>query len=386
MLPNHIAVIGGGISGLASAIALHDCGSDVTVYESTSEWGEVGAGITLSPNAMKGLDFIGAGESIAKAGMEPSSQHISHWKDGRLLLSIDRQSTFQTYKARYVYIHRADLHQILRNAVDERGIEVRLGKRLSNLGFSDTKVRLEFANGTKNDADFVVGADGLKSCVRKLFNPAAPHFTGHVAYRALAPATPEIDALVSQPGMHIGPGKMVVRYPLRKGELLNLVFFARQDGWTEDGWSIPASPHDLDRLYDDWCPAVRSMIAGIDHKTLFKWAINAHHPLSTWVANGKVTLVGDAAHAMTPFLGQGAATGIEDAVILARCVGAEESLSKALARYQAARYQRTAFIQAESNANADRLQGSDTDMYGLGNLRNEETLGLFRYDCTTEPI
>ncbi|MEQ8515030.1 MAG: FAD-dependent monooxygenase, partial [Chromatocurvus sp.] len=202
----------------------------------------------------------------------------------------------------------------------------------------------------------------------------------------LAPATPAIKNLLDQPGMHIGPGKMAVRYPLRGGSLLNLVFFVRQQGWTEDGWSITASADELCALFQDWCDDVRTLIRAAAPETLFKWAINAHRPLPNWSLGETVVLIGDAAHAMTPFLGQGAAAGIEDAVVLARALDLAASPGEALARYASARMERTRFIQAESNANADRLQGPESELYGLGNLRNEETLGLFAYDCVTATV
>ncbi|TXS92032.1 NAD(P)-binding protein [Parahaliea maris] len=386
MAPMNIAVVGAGIAGLTAVLALRDRGHTVTLYEAADAWADIGAGITLSPNAMRALDAVGVGEAVYETGVEPVEQHVSHWQDGRVLLEVDRSKTFDTYKAHYVYIHRADLHQILVAAAEQRGVTIVLGKRVTDIDCEGEGARLLFADGSDAQADLVIGADGLKSRVRQMFDPVAPHFTGHIAFRALAPASPAIQHLVDQPGMHIGPGKMVVRYPLRKGALLNLVFFARQDGWTEDGWSIPASPEELTALYGDWCEDIQSMIGAIQHGTLFKWAINAHSPLPNWNIADKVTLIGDAAHAMTPFLGQGAATGVEDAVMLARVLDDAASTGEALQRYQAARHERTSFIQAESNANADRLQGQESEMYGLGNLRNEETLGLFHYDCTTEPV
>ena len=382
----NIAVVGAGIAGLTAAIALAKCGQRVSLYEAASAWGDVGAGITLAPNAMRGLDYIGVGDAIVASGLEPTTQNISHWQTGKTLLAVDRSKTREQYRSAYVYIHRADLHTILVAEAEKAGVRIYLGKVLSSVDTEGHKPLLHFADNSSTQADLVIGSDGLKSQVRQLFDPLAPHFTGHIAFRALAPATPEIQKLIDQPGMHIGPGKMVVRYPLRKGNLLNLVFFARQSGWTQDGWSIPAELSELKTLYADWCPEVQTLIDAIKPGTVFKWAINAHSPLPGWSLGSKVTLIGDAAHAMTPFLGQGAATGIEDAVMLARVLADAEQVETALQRYEAARFERTTFIQQESNENAERLQGQEAEMYGLGNLRNEETLGLFHYDCVVEPV
>jgi len=381
----NIAVVGAGIAGLTAVLALAKAGHQVSLFEAAPAWGDVGAGITLAPNAMRGLDYVGVGQEIAAAGLEPTTQAIGHWQTGKTLLSVDRSKTRDTYNAAYVYIHRADLHHILVEAAVAAGATVHLNKKLESINYQQQPV-IHFQDGASDSFDLVIGADGLKSATRQLFNPDPPHFTGHIAFRALAPVTTNIQHLLDQPGMHIGPGKMVVRYPLRKGQLLNLVFFARQSGWTEDGWAIPADLSELRALYTDWCPDVQALIAAIKPGTVFKWAINAHQPVKGWNLANKVTLIGDAAHAMTPFLGQGAATGIEDAVMLARAIDAAASLQEALMRYETARFERTSFIQQESNANADRLQGEEAELYGLGNLRNEETLGLFFYDCVTAAV
>ena len=381
-----IAVVGGGLAGLTAALALARRGYGVRLYEAAAQWGEVGAGITLAPNAMRGLDHVGVGEAVVRAGSEPRQQTIAHWRDGRALLSFDRSGVREKYGSAYVYIHRADLHHILVAAAERAGVSVHLAHRLVAVDCSGALPRMTFANGRVVHADLVVGADGLHSRARRYLRGEAAHFTGHIAYRALATATGDIQHLIDEPGMHIGPGAMVVRYPLRGERLLNLVFFSRQRGWTADGWSIPATPDELDTLFDGWCEDVQQLIRAAAPDTLFKWAINAHHPLPTWSLEDKLVLLGDAAHAMTPFLGQGAAAGIEDAVILARALEQASDVREALARYEAARYGRAGFIQAESNANANRLQGPESELYGLDNLRNEETLGLFAYDCASAPV
>lgn len=377
-----IAVVGGGIGGLCAATALAQRGFRVTLFEAAPAWAEVGAGITLASNAMRGLDHIGVGEAVVRAGYEPERQAISHWRDGRVLMHIDRADSRERYGAAYVCIHRADLHAILVAGAERAGVTLELGRRVVGAEVDVAGARVHFADGATARADFLIGADGLKSPLRQLFEPKPAHFTGHVAYRALAPVAAVPPELVSTPGIHIGPERMVVRYPLRHASLLNLVFFARQQGWTEDGWSIRASLSDVAPLFDGWCDDVQALLAAADPSTLHKWAVNAHQPLEHWSLEGRMTLLGDAAHAMTPFLGQGAGTAIEDAIVLARALEAFPDPAQALERYEAARMPRTRMVQAESNANADRLQGDESDFYGLGCLRSEETLGLLDYDCT----
>jgi salicylate hydroxylase len=179
---------------------------------------------------------------------------------------------------------------------------------------------------------------------------------------------------------------MVTRYPVRGGTLLNIVFFARQSGWTDEGWAIPADAADLGAIYADWCEDVQALIGAAAKVPLFKWAINARQALPDWVVDGNVTLLGDAAHAMTPFLGHGAACAIEDAIVLSRALAAGDTVEDGLRHYVAARHERASFIQAESNANADRMQGQETNSFGLGEMRDEESLGLFDYDCRTVPV
>ena len=203
---------------------------------------------------------------------------------------------------------------------------------------------------------------------------------------ALVPVDDALHGLSEWPGLHIGPGRMVTRYPVRGGALLNLVFFARQTGWTEEGWTLPASADDLSATFAGWCGEVQALIAAAARGPLFKWAIHARPALPDWTRDGRVALLGDAAHAMTPFLGHGAACAIEDAVVLARALEATSTIAEGLGRYVAARHARATFIQAESNANADRLQGDETGLFGLGGLRDEESLGLFDYDCRTVPL
>lgn len=377
-----IIVAGGGIGGMTAAIAMAQAGMAVTLLEAAPQFGEIGAGVTLSPNAMKALDHIGICEDVASAGIEPTRQRIQHWQDGRTLVPVERSSQREKYGAPYVTIHRADLHAELMKAAQTAGVSL-----LHDAAVTDSEGNAVILHdGRRMEADVIVGADGVKSVIRRRFEATPPHFTGHAAWRALVPVEGDMVALAEYPGIHIGAGRMITRYPVRGGTLLNLVFFARQDGWNEEGWTIPAEVSDLTTTYDGWCDEVQAMIAAAGRGPLFKWAINARGPLKNWVVEDCVTLLGDAAHAMTPFLGHGAACALEDAVVLSRALEASDTVAEGLRRYVAARHERTSFIQAESNANADRMQGQDSDTFGLGTLRDEESLGLFTYDCRTVPV
>ena len=375
-------IVGGGIAGLTTAAALAQQGFKVTLLEAAPEFGEIGAGLTITPNAMKGLDFIGACERVAAAGVEPGKQRFTHWQDGRTLVSIDRSTQREKYGAPYVTVHRADIHDELLGVAREAGVDLRANSPV--VATEGTTAIL--ADGTRIAADCLIGSDGVKSVVRQRFGGEPPYFTGHTAWRCLIPVTSEVQDLSDWPGIIIGPGGMIARYNVRKSTILNLVFFRRQDGWTDDGWTIPADPDEIRAAYAGWCDDAQRLIQAACKQTMYKWAINARRPIPTWIVDGKVTLVGDAAHGMTPFLGQGATSAIEDAIVLARAMAASSSITEGLTRYEKARHERATFIQLESNTNADRMQGQDTDLFGIEGMKDEESLGLFNYDPRTVEV
>jgi salicylate hydroxylase len=381
-------IAGAGIGGLTTALALAKRRWAVHVLEAAPALGEIGAGVTLSPNAMKAFADVGLSEAITEAGVEPERQRLQHYKTGQTLVVFERGATMSAkYGAPYVYIHRADLHAILARAARDAGIEVRLNAAAAGLSVECSAPAIRLADGTTLSADLIIGADGVKSAIRTAFDPSEPHFTGHVVWRALLDVnSPVLREMAAFPGLHAGPKRMVVRYPVRGGSVLNLVLFSRQDGWAQEGWTIKADRRELEETFSGWAPEVAAMIDAVPMERLYKWAVFARRPLPNWVRHDCVTLVGDAAHAMTPFMGQGASSAVEDGVVLARTLEAASSIGEGLARYQAARQARTDLMQVESNLNADRLQGDEDALFGMGNIRNEESLGLFEYDARTVAI
>ena len=389
MKASKILISGAGIGGLTAALALARDGHSVEVFEQAKTLGEIGAGVTLAPNAMRVFGHLGLAPAIEAAGVEPHRQRVQHWADGRQLLAFERgDSVRKAYGAAYIYIHRADLHQILQDAAQSSGrIQVHLGRKTITAAANDGAIALCFADGTRVHGDLAVAACGIKSALRDLVLADQPVFSGHVAWRTLVRVEgPVLKDLADFPGIHIGPGRMIARYPVRGGRLLNLVFFSRCNDWLEEGWTILADPAELKAAFADWCPQVHAMIGAITPGNLHRWAIFARPPAEQWTAFDRLCLLGDAAHASTPFLGQGAAAAIEDGFVLARAVKASGTPQEALHRYQAARQDHCALIQRESNANADRMQGPESELFGLGNLINEETLGLFSYDVATIPV
>jgi salicylate hydroxylase len=380
----NIAVIGAGMGGLTAALAISRAGLDVTVYERSVVLGELGAGITLAPNAVRVLDWLGV--DVRPIGVMPRVQWTQHWQSGAVLKESDRGADFATRHggAGYYHIHRADLHAALAGAFEAAAPGgLRLGHLLHDVS---PEGRMRFVGGGEALADIVVGADGVRSAVRAALWPAdAPEYTGQVAWRGLVP----LDALPADqralpPGIHVGPGRLFLRYPVRGGSLINFAAFVETTGWHDEGWTIPSTKAELLAHFDGWDALVTNLIIATPDDKLFKWGLHARAPLDGWT-KGRVTLLGDAAHAMLPFMGQGAATAIEDAAILARCL-ASFGADEALTRYEAKRRPIATQIQTQSRLLGMKLQGKDPDSLHAGPLMNEESMGLFERNTVVEAL
>ena len=245
---NEIAVVGAGIGGLSLALALCRAGKRVSVYEQAPELAEVGAGISLSPNAVKGLRYLGIGAALERVADEPRYQRTRHYQTGKTLVEFDRANTRRDLGAPYLQMHRADLHDLLRNALNEIAPDaVQLGQQLKDVQFDDQRYRLKFANGSRVLADLLVGADGLRSIVReRIFAESAPEFSGFVAWRGL-PAMESLQraTLLDGSSVFIAPDRIFVRYPIRHGRIQNFVAFSRTTEWAEEGWSQTGRSADL---------------------------------------------------------------------------------------------------------------------------------------------
>ncbi len=384
-MEGNISIVGAGLGGLTCALALLRAGKGVRVYEQAATLSEVGAGITLSPNASMVLIALGLEAGIERLGFIPDRQWTQNLQTGEILVDRPRGADIAArYGAPYTHLHRADLHNLLVEAVRaEDPSAIQLDHELVAI---NRDAQLRFADGSVVNADLAIGADGLKSVVRdQLFNTAPPQFTGQVAWRGVVPAA-ALDSAVAHlpPGIWIGDKRLFMRYPIRGGALINCAAFVRLEGWDEEGWMIPSSREELRGHFSDAEPHLLALIDATPEDQLFKWALHARQPLDTWT-QGRVTLLGDAAHAMLPFMGQGAATAIEDGMVLARCL-TEFSQAEALKRYEAARRTRTTEIQEQARLLGLQFQGAKTSEFGTSPIKNEETLGLFSYDAVTCPI
>jgi salicylate hydroxylase len=384
-----IAIIGAGIGGLTAALALQQYGCKPTVYEQAPVLGEIGAGLTVSPNSARVFDFLGLTDELRPISFTPPIQMVRHYRTGEVLLEIPRgDRPRERYGAGYYFVHRADLHALLvRRILANDAAAIRLGARLHSVEARDDGATGFLADGSSIHCDVLIGADGVRSAVRdSVFAHAHARFTGHVAWRGLVPrdALPA-DVRDAPAGIHIGPAQLFMRYPLRQGSLINYVAFSRDTDWTNESWSARSTVEDVVSAFDGWDRLALDVIKATPKNGCFKWALFTRDPLPTW-RSGRVSLLGDAAHAMLPFMGQGAAMSIEDAMVLARALSTFADPSEALIRYETVRRDHASFVQAKSRALADHLQAADPERFGEQRFENEEALGLFAYDATTVPL
>jgi salicylate hydroxylase len=284
------------------------------------------------------------------------------------------------YGAAYYMLHRAELHAMLVAAVAANdSAAIRTNHRLVRIETAGEALRLVFADGQQAMAAAVIAADGARSVARtQVFGDQPARFTGHIAWRLLVPADAAPPA-ARQPGSVVWTGeeRSFVRYPVRSGSLVNCVGLTRSGTWAGEGWSQMVPAAEMAVEFDGWVPDVTDLIAAAPGGTVGRWGLFVRPPVARMVA-GRLALLGDAAHPMLPFMGQGAAMAIEDGVVLGRCFAAATNVPEALARYEMARLERSRMIQAESAAGAERLQRGDGDGNRLA--RNEDSLGIFDYD------
>ncbi|MDP3738404.1 MAG: FAD-dependent monooxygenase [Hyphomonadaceae bacterium] len=346
-----IVVAGAGIGGLSAALALARSGHEVEVVERSGVIGEVGAGLQLSPNAMKGLAALGVAEAAEAVSSEPEALELRIGKSGGKVFTIPvGQAARKRYGAPYLHIHRADLVDILKTAAERAGVKIRLDARLAAFRREPDPagLRIGLDTGDIMWADVLVGADGMRSTVRRLmFGAEHPRFTGAVAWRAIAP----IEACPDLPNAAVvwaGAGKHAVTYRIRGGALINFVGVIEESDWQEEGWDKAGDKKELAAAFAGWAAPVTAVIGAA--RSCHRWALFDRDPLARW-SEGRVTLLGDACHPMPPFQAQGAAMALEDAVVLARCLGGTDKPEAALLAYESKRKKRTAKVLTSARSN-----------------------------------
>lgn len=366
--PLNVAIIGAGIGGLAAAACLRRCGINATVYEQAGRFTRVGAGIQMSPNAMKVLRAIGLEDYLRRIAFTPTSFLNREAASGTITNDHPLgEAAEKQYGAPYLLMHRADLHEAIASTV--AGSAVQRNRRLTGIDQDAGRATLHFADGGVVAADVVIAADGVHSTVREwMLGAERPRWTGRVAYRTTFAA-----ALLG--GMEIepsctkwwGPDRHIVTYytTATRDEVYFVTSQPEPVEWmTQESWSAKGDVQALRDAFRDFHPQVRQFLAACPE--VHKWVLLERDPLPRW-CEGRVTLLGDAAHPMTPYMAQGAANALEDAAVLSRCLTGVDAdgVPAALKRFEAHRKPRTSQVQASSHTNTWMRSATNPDwVYG----------------------
>jgi salicylate hydroxylase len=348
-----IIIVGAGLGGLAAASALMKAGHHVEIYEQAPALGEIGAGIQISANAMHALRDIGVGDKIMAVGVRPRAYVFRLYDTGEIIQQFSLSEEHEAlHGAPYMHLHRADLHQILAARAREFDSEVvRLNKRANAFEESGDGVTVQFDDGTSASGDILIGADGLKSVVRRqLFGESTALYTGDVAWRLLVPTERLPKNLVERVmSLYMGPRGHVVCYYVRSGTVLNFGGFMETNDISEESWTVRYPWENLKADFVGWSPTIQTIIDNCDRDRCFRWSLFSRPPLLNWSQN-RVTLLGDSAHPTLPYMAQGAAMAIEDGAVLVRALARESDPAQALQLYQRNRIERTAKIVSQSTA------------------------------------
>ncbi len=357
----HVVVVGGGIGGLFAANALIAHGLEVSVYEQAPALGEVGAGVYVTPNAVRQLQRVGLGAAVEKWGalVGPKSRYYRH--DGSPIAPV-QVTDASGWRANFG-MHRADFVDFLAAGLPA-GV-VRCGHRAIGCEQAGNVARVRFANGAFAEGDVVVGADGIHSELRPfVFPPSKPVFHGTISYRGLVSRERLPDWPMDRWEMWAGPAKQLKHFlvfPVRHGEMVNYVGFVPTDEEMKESWSAPGDPNRLRREFEGWDPRIGHVLEQVDK--CFRWALYDREPLPTWT-KGRLTLLGDAAHPMLPHLGQGANQSIEDGMALATILSRVDNAAvpAALLAYERLRRERVAEVQLGARKHGLRVDSMVADL------------------------
>ncbi len=391
-----IAIVGGGIGGLTAALALSQHAHDVTVLERSAGIKEIGAGVQVSPNAGRLLHSLGLGEAFSAISVHPHRVVLRRWEDDSVIRSTELDDSFLSqHQLPLANVARNELVEILGDAVSQRSnVSLKFSARVAEVEPGDAASVVRLSDGTAQEFDVVIGADGIHSVVRPCIGGVdRPRFSGSAAYRALVPRR-FVEDLPVDVTNRMGPDRHVVSYFIgRDCSHLNLVCISPEESWDTESWTEQGTMEDLYSRFEGWSPELLSLLGRVE-EPVFRWALYDREPLEQW-GLGTTTLLGDACHPMLPFMAQGSCQAIEDAVVLARCLSEAGTSDAALAlrRYEQARQGRTAQVQTSSFMNRDLFhmvdgQGQrDRDMFlSMGPPGMSILDWVYEYDALTVAI
>ncbi|MEV8465553.1 FAD-dependent monooxygenase [Fluviibacterium sp. DFM31] len=345
LIGQDITVIGAGIGGLTAALALAMRGARVEVLEQAAEVTEVGAGIQVSPNGMAVLDALGVADALIARSVRGQKVTLRDGLTGKAVVEMDL--TGLKAPQPWLFVHRADLVDVLHAACIGVGVEIRLNTGVETLLPVDGGVQLEMASGETLTRPLVIAADGVRSKARAVVaGEEEPAFTGQTAWRVLVP---QPEAVAPEVQVFLGPGRHMVAYPLRDGRTMNVVAVKERDHWVGEGWTQQDYPETLQAAFSDFAPEAQALLADIEE--VYLWGLFKRPVAQVW-SLGRLALLGDAAHATLPFLAQGACMAIEDAWVLADALANAASPETGLAAYETRRIDRCRRIVAGADTNA----------------------------------
>ena len=356
-----VLIAGGGIGGLTAALCLVDRGYDVKVLEQASQMRAVGAGIQLSANATRVLLQCGLGPALSQITVKPGGKCIRLWNTGQTWQLFDLGTeSIERYGAPYMMLYRPELLTVLMEALAARSpTALQLGAKVSEATQSDSGVEVTLADGRRLVGAALIGADGVHSIVRSTFVAVdRPRFSGCIAWRGVIPIERLPRSMQGVEGVNwVGPGGHVIHYPISAGRMVGFTGIVETDEWQGESWTATGSTQECLDCFPGWHADIHALIREVPEP--MRWAMMVRDPLPAWT-NGRVTLLGDAAHPTLPFLAQGAGMAIEDGCVLARALEADpDNVERGLRSYEATRLERTMRIVQASAANAGRFHSDE---------------------------
>lgn len=386
---DRVAIIGAGLGGLTCAIALRQRGINVDIYEAAARIEETGAGLTLGLGAQHVFRALGVQSAVAARACPAGALPFLHYGTGEVLMGeLDTGDGYGDDGAANIirHIYRADLQKVLLAEVERLGGRTHTGCRLTRYDQSADAATAHFDDGESVTAPVIIGADGVRSSIRAQMVPNdAPRFTGHVAYRFLVPADRAAPFMtLGRSAIFIGPGRTFNRYTMAQGNIVNGAALVETGEEVPEGWSTAAPIDELHAAFDGWHADVTGLIGAAPERSgaIIKWGLYDRAPLESW-SDGRVTMLGDAAHAMLPFLGMGAAMAVEDGYVLAQMLSQCASAHSAFAEYEQRRIPRTAAVHHASKVQGEITQSIDPDNFALAGapVNNRD---MMEFDPTAE--